>query len=217
MTICPLCFNKKSFSIINAGKSRSYTECNSCKLIFTETSFLPTSASEKKRYLTHKNGIQYKGYVNFLMQAIEPALPFLKVDMQGLDYGCGHTPTLSLILEKMGFKCNNYDPFFFPGLPDDKYDFIFSTECFEHFFFPAKEIQHIKNLLKPGGLLIVMTEPWTSTDKFANWYYTNDPTHVSFYHKQSFKFISEKFKFEQVESNNERVFMLLKELSVQAV
>lgn len=210
MTICPLCFNKKTISTINVGKSKTYSGCDSCKLIFTETSFLPSSASEKKRYLTHKNGIQYKGYVNFLMQAIEPSLPFLNAEMQGLDYGCGQTPTLSLILEQMGYKCSNYDPFFFPEIPDMQYDFIFATECFEHFFFPAKEILRIKNILKTGGILIVMTEPWTSVDKFENWYYTKDLTHVSFYHKQSFKFISDKFKFEHIDSNNERVFILRK-------
>lgn len=36
--------------------------------------------------------IQYKGYVDFLNQAIEPAYPLLSRHMYGLDYGCGPVP-----------------------------------------------------------------------------------------------------------------------------
>lgn len=208
MVICPLCFNKASFTIINGPDSRSYRGCNKCRLIFTETRFLPSAKSEKKRYLTHKNGIQYKGYVDFLNQAIEPALPLLNKAMQGLDFGCGPTPTLSVILEQKGFKCDNYDPLFFPDIPEKEYDFIFATECFEHFFFPAKEMQRIKSLLKPGGILIVMTETWKSTEAFTSWYYAKDSTHVSFFHSQTFGFIAEKFGFDLLECNNDRVMLM---------
>lgn len=210
MIICPLCFNKESFTIVKGPDSRAYTACNKCKLIFTETRFLPSVKSEKERYLTHKNGIQYKGYVDFLNQAIEPSLPFLRKDMHGLDFGCGPTPTLSVILEQKGFSCDNYDPIFFPELPEKKYDFIFATECFEHFFFPAKEIQRINNLLKPGGILIVMTEKWKSAEAFSNWYYAKDSTHVSFFHNRTFGFIADKFGFETMESSNNRVMLMQK-------
>lgn len=210
MVICPLCFNKEAFTVVDGPDSRAYRGCNKCKLIFTETRFQPSKQSEKKRYLTHKNGIQYKGYVDFLNQAIEPALPLVSQNMQGLDFGCGPTPTLSVILEQKGFSCDDYDPIFFPELPDKEYDFIFATECFEHFFFPAKEIQHIKKLLKPTGVLIIMTEPWKSAEAFNSWYYAKDSTHVSFYHNHTFDFIGEKFGFEKLESENERVILFKK-------
>lgn len=210
MIICPLCFNKDFFTVVKGPDLRAYTKCNKCLLIFTEPSYLPSEKSEKERYLTHKNGIQYKGYVDFLNQAIEPALPLLSKAMLGLDFGCGPTPTLSVILEQKGFTCDNYDPLFFPELPEKKYDFIFATECFEHFFFPAKEIQRINKLLKPGGILIVMTEKWKTAEAFSSWYYARDSTHVSFFHNQTFGFISEKFGFETIESNNKRVMLLQK-------
>ncbi|MBS0010446.1 MAG: class I SAM-dependent methyltransferase [Bacteroidales bacterium] len=208
MVICPLCNNKESLKIIKGPDSRAYRECDQCRLIFTEARFLPSEESEKKRYLTHKNGIQYKGYVNFLNRAIEPALPFLNKDMRGLDFGCGPSPTLSVILEQKGLICDNYDIFFFPDLPREKYDFIFATECFEHFFFPAKEIQHIKSLLKANGILIIMTETWKSVKAFTNWYYARDFTHVSFFHIQTFDFIAQKFEFEILKCINERVVIM---------
>jgi hypothetical protein len=212
MVICPLCFNKESFTVVDGPDSRAYRECRKCRLIFTETRNLPTGKSDKKRYLTHKNGIQYKGYVDFLNQAIEPALPFLNNDMQGLDFGCGPVPTLSEILDQEGFNCDNYDPIFFPEMPKKEYDFIFASECFEHFFFPAKEMQRIKNLLKPGGILIILTETWKSVEDFASWYYARDFTHVSFFHNHTFSYIAEKFGFEPMASFNGRVRLMQKRI-----
>lgn len=208
MTICPMCLNKSSFSQVSGPDHRIFLSCDKCKLVFTATSFQPKRKEEEKRYKQHKNGIQYPGYVKFLNQAIEPALPFLLKKMKGLDYGCGPTPTLSLLLERQGYTCENYDPIFFPDLPEGPFDFIFATECFEHFFFPAREMQKIKNLLSPEGFLIVMTEKWTKPELFARWYYAKDSTHVSFYHADTFLFIAEKFKFNILESNNPRVVMM---------
>jgi SAM-dependent methyltransferase len=198
--------------VVKGPGSRVYRGCQKCRLIFAETRFLPSAESEKKRYLTHNNGIQHQGYVNFLNQAIEPALPLLTKGMHGLDFGCGPTPTLSVILEQQGYPCDNYDPFFFPEIPGKEYGFIFATECFEHFFFPAKEIQCIKNLLKPNGILIIMTETWKSAEDFNNWHYANDSTHVSFYHDHTFDFIGREFGFEKLGTENERVIIFKKHI-----
>jgi SAM-dependent methyltransferase len=210
MILCPLCLNKESFEIVKGPDSRAYRGCNKCKLIFTETRFQPAKKNEKKRYLTHNKGIQYKGYGNFLNQAIEPALPLLTNDMQGLDFGCGPEPTLSAMLREKGISCDDYDPIFFPEMPEKTYDFIFATESFEHFFFPAKEIQCIKNLIKPNGYLIVMTEKWKSIEAFKTWSYAKDATRVSFYHLHTFRFIATKFGFGTIESNNDHVVILQK-------
>lgn len=210
MTTCPLCFNKDSLSVIRGPDARDYRLCNACRLIFAELQNQPSEKSEKERYLTHNNGIQHQGYVKFLKQAIEPALPFLSKGMHGLDFGCGPTPTLSIIIERMGFLCDDYDPLFFPDIPKKKYDFIFATESFEHFFLPAQEIMRITSLLKPGGLLIVMTETWKSTKAFAHWHYANDFTHVCFFHNTSFDYIAETFGFTIQTSNHKRVWLLKK-------
>lgn len=211
MTICPLCLNKSSFSQLNGPDKRLYLCCDNCKLVFTTTTFLPTRKEEEKRYKLHNNGIEFPGYVKFLNQAIKPALPLLTKDMIGLDYGCGPTPTLSVLLEQQGIKCENYDPIFFSEMPEGPFDFIFATECFEHFFLPARELQKIKNLLKPNGYLIVMTEKWTKPEVFSRWTYAKDPTHVTFYHADTFRYISEKYKFNLLESPNPRVVLMQKE------
>jgi SAM-dependent methyltransferase len=165
---------------------------------------------EKNRYLTHINGIDQPGYVKFLNRAIEPSLNFLTKEMIGLDFGCGYAPTLSKILKSHDIKCEDYDPIFFKTNLKNSYDFIFSTEVFEHFFYPNKEIKMLNALLKNGGYLIVMTERWTSLSKFNDWYYTKDPTHVSFYHNQTFRFICQQFSFDVKFDDGNRVIILKK-------
>lgn len=73
--------------------------------------------------------------------------------MKGLDYGCGPVPLLSKIIGQMDMECDEYDPIFSPVQQlEQQYDFIFATECFEHFFLPAKELKQLKGLLNEGGI-----------------------------------------------------------------
>lgn len=209
-TVCPLCVNNQTFSAVHGIDRRNYIRCLRCQLIFVDPVNRPTRAQEKARYLTHNNGIQHEGYVTFLNQAIEPALPYLNTGMHGLDFGCGPTPTLSLLLKQRDINCDDYDPFFFPGRPNKTYDFIFATECFEHFFNPRKEMCSIQSLLNARGFLIVMTELWQSEKAFSNWHYANDSTHVCFYHKHTIGYIQKHFGFRQLTTDNTRVIIMQK-------
>ena len=126
--------------------------------------------------------------------------------MHGLDYGCGPAPTLSALLEERGMPCDNYDPFFFPHLlPGRKYDFIFSTECFEHFFYPGREIPKLLALAKAGGHLIIMTDLWKNPEEFASWSYGRDFTNVSFYHAGTLNWISKHYGIPKVYDDGVRV------------
>lgn len=211
MANCPLCRNTKNNTSVNGADVRQYFYCNNCHLIFVSPSFHLSSEAEKSRYQFHQNNIEDKGYVAFLNKAIQPALPFMNTAMKGLDYGCGPSPTLSKLLQQQGYACSDYDPYFFPELnANHKYDFIFATECFEHFFQPEKELNTISELLNDNGLLIIMTEQWQTIEHFATWYYPKDPTHVCFYHSHTFNFIAEKFQFEILYNDKKRVVVLRK-------
>jgi SAM-dependent methyltransferase len=206
--ICRLCQSEDVSVTKNSVDERVYFLCNGCYLISADRKHFPSREEEKKRYLTHQNGIQFEGYVRFLHQAIDPALEFLRKDMTGLDYGCGHAPTLSILLAQEGYSCDDYDPLFVDHKLDKKFDFIFSTEVFEHFFYPGKEIGKIKKLLKKNGLLIVMTERWKDVDHFSKWCYTRDLTHVSFFHSGTFDFLCSHFGFRRIFDDGDRVIIL---------
>jgi len=160
---------------------------------------------EKARYSTHQNSIEDQGYVRFLNRVLQPMLPYLNESMRGLDYGCGPGPTLSHLVKRQGISCEDYDPLFANRDLLPPYDFIFSTECFEHFYNPNKDILRLCSLLKTGGLLGIMTEQWTTLEDFGGWYYTKDPTHTSFYHNNTFRFMCDLFGFDIIWEDGRRV------------
>jgi SAM-dependent methyltransferase len=210
MQNCPLCTNSEKNKTIELSNKKRYYCCNTCKLIYIDKKHLPNFDDERARYTKHKNSINDRGYVNFLKQSITPALHYLEPIHKGLDYGCGPSPTIYLLLKKHNIQCDNYDPFFYPEIPKKSYDFIFATECFEHFFIPDKDIKKITNLLKPGAYLIVMTEQWEDIEKFEKWYYTHDFTHVTFYHKQTMQYIAQTYGYRLIENINNRVSIFKK-------
>jgi hypothetical protein len=173
-----------------------------------ERALLPDPLTEKTRYEAHQNSALNEGYVRFLNLAITPTLPYLHADMQGLDYGCGPAPTLSTLLGTHGLACENYDPYFFPNLPEKRYGFIFATEVIEHFFHPASEFIRLKALLKPEGILTLMTEQWHDLEKFSAWHYAKDITHVCFYHANTIAYLCEHFGFTRLNPASASVSVL---------
>ncbi len=210
MVCCPLCYSKEPFETVKGIDKKDYCYCPVCQLIFLLPENFLTTEEEKDRYRYHNNGIQYPGYVKFLNQAIEPAMDYLQTGMECLDFGCGQEPTLSILVKRKGLHCDDYDPLFFPELPDKKYDAIFATESFEHFYHPAKEIKTITSHLKESGYLIMMTQLWKGLERFHLWHYTNDDTHVVFYHNDTLRFIAEKFGLEIKQLINNRIIILQK-------
>lgn len=204
---CPLCLIRRTTDVHGADERR-YHLCGNCSLIFADPQHHLSLMAEKAYYATHENSIDNPGYVRFLNRIVRPMLPCLDSDMRGLDYGCGPGPTLSLLMGRHGIACDDYDPLFADRPLRPPYDFVISTECFEHFHRPSRELRRILSLLRPGGLLGIMTERWTTPEAFADWYYTRDPTHVSFYHANSFEFMCRHFGFTPVWMDASRVAIL---------
>ncbi|WP_044117811.1 class I SAM-dependent methyltransferase [Alkaliflexus imshenetskii] len=206
---CTLCREDvhKSFKGIN---DILFWQCNNCNLIFKDVEFLPSPEAEKLRYSQHNNTPDCKGYVEHLQQAIEPTLPFIYEGMTGLDFGCGPNPVLSQLMSDSGYECYHYDPFFFPELPDERLEFMFATECFEHFFNPGRELNLITSLLIPAGVLTIITERWKDTTDFNTWWYARDNTHVCFFHDRTIEFICEHYGYETMHDDGEKLVILKK-------
>lgn len=114
---------------------------------------------------------------------------------QGLDFGSGPGPTLSLIFEEAGHQCEVYDKFY----ADDKeklkteYDFISSTEVVEHLASPNEIFELLFSLLRPSGMLGLMTKLHTKNIDFGAWHYKNDPTHICFYSPTTMQYLANRF------------------------
>ena len=207
---CPLC-NSIEYTHVPAKTNRNFYKCENCWLIFISPEDYPSVDKEKARYELHENTDENQGYVHFLNKAITPALPHLTHNMHGLDYGCGPQPVLSKLLAEKGITCDNYDPFFSDIELNPPYDFIFSTETFEHFHHPKQEMEKLSQLLKPNGILTIMTDHWQTPEKFDNWYYITDATHVCFYHAKTFNYIKTAYGFTSLYADKERVVILKKQ------
>lgn len=207
---CRLCGGAPEEKVLTSGDARKHFCCAECGMINTEERYFLTREEEKKRYLLHENNPFDKAYRDFLMKAVSPALTYITREQEGLDYGAGPGPALSVILKEKGYKCADYDPFFFDVLPEKQVGFIFATEVIEHFFFPKEEVKKMRELLLPGGFLTLMTQRYSSLENFEKWYYARDDSHVAFYHKKTFDLICEKFGFKKLFDDGERVVILEK-------
>jgi hypothetical protein len=188
---CPLCGSDNTELISNTGK-QVYFSCDNCELTSLSQNQLLEPAEEQFRYEQHNNNPNDPRYRDFLGKLFNPLQPLLEQGSFGLDFGCGPGPALALMFKEAGYRMNTYDPYFAnnPSVLDERYDFITSTEVFEHLYNPYKEIDLLFSLLKPRGIVGVMTKLLKDEIDFPTWFYRNDTTHVSFYTKKTWEWVS---------------------------
>lgn len=191
--LCPLC-HATALDCLHRDQRRSYYRCTTCHLIHVPRQYHLPPDEERRRYDTHQNSPDDSAYRDFLGRLLTPLLPQLRSGEQGLDYGCGPGPTLSLMLEEHGHPMAVYDPFYAndPAVFERRYDFITCTEAIEHFARPDEEWRRLLSLLKAAGQLAIMTALHDEDSDFAGWYYKNDPTHVAFYSVATFAWLARR-------------------------
>ncbi|MFQ5673909.1 MAG: class I SAM-dependent methyltransferase [Nitrospinales bacterium] len=211
---CPLCRAETVFFL--RRDRREYRQCPDCRLIFVPPRFFLPRDKEIERYLQHENSLENPGYVKMFQDKIEIVKSVCPDVRKTLDYGCGYEPVLQTLLSRAGYEAEGYDVHFFPG--DDLkpgYDLIISTETFEHFKEPGREINRIVSLLSPRGFLAVMTRFYpeeggrVSRESFQNWYYQRDPTHVAFYSPGTFAWVA-KDRGLKIVFDNRKDFVILR-------
>jgi len=193
-SVCPLC-QDNGCRVFSSDKRRQYWRCPRCQLIFADPSSLLDAAAEVSIYQQHQNDptdVRYRAFLNKLVAPLQQRLA--KTGLQGLDFGCGPGPTLSLMFSEAGQQMSIYDPYFAdnPGVLKQQYDFICATEVIEHFYQPAREWRLWLQMLKPGAWLGLMTKLTDQVSDFTTWHYKNDPTHVSFFSSETFAYLAKR-------------------------
>ena len=171
---------------------RAYWRCDHCLATFLEPAQQPTLATERAEYDLHQNKPDDPGYRRFLGQLTEPLLAELASPSEGLDFGCGPGPALHQMMQTKGHEVTLWDPLYYPdpqALERD-YDFVTATEVVEHFHRPAGSFRQLHTLVRPGGLLGLMTRLQTDDARFAGWNYRRDPTHVVFYRRETLEWLA---------------------------
>ena len=207
---CPLCHGENSCQFATIDHL-VYFRCPGCGVTFLDPRLRPSRDQELAHYQLHENDPDDPRYRAFLSRLAEPLLSRLPGNQCGLEYGAGPGPALAAMRGEAGHQVSIYDPFFAsdPDVLQRRYDFITCTETAEHFHDPAGEFRRFDDLLKPGGWLGLMTTFQTDDDRFANWHYRKDPTHVIFYREATFRFLAERFGW-QLEIPRKDVVLLRK-------
>ncbi len=208
---CKLC--GKVTGKIASVTSAVYYHCPRCDLIFLDEEYLIDEKEEHYRYKQHNNSLDNKGYVDYLTKFIKNAgIDRARGIKKALDFGCGPGPVLKVLLSRLGFDVDIYDPYFFPERVFEKkqYDLITCTEVLEHLKNPLEVLILLESLLKENGILAVMTLFHTTSDNFKQWWYRRDPTHICFYSPKTFKWIENNFNLTIKTIDNRSVCVLQK-------
>ena len=128
---------------------------------------------------------------------------------QGLDFGSGPGPTLSLMFEEAGHTVALYDYFYANDTSalELQYDFITASEVVEHLHQPKHALDRLWSILKPGGTLGIMTKRVLNREAFAKWHYKNDLTHVCFFSEATFHWLAEQWQAELTIEGNDVVLL----------
>ncbi len=207
---CKICQNDK---LVELTIGNIYYYCSKCGLIFIDPEFIVSPEKERSRYEEHNNDFNNKGYVNMFNKFIDKTVrPYIESIDKALDFGCGPGPVLAEILQKEGIKVDIYDPYFFPDkiFAGKKYDLITATEVFEHLQEPFSIMETLINHLNSGGYLAIMTNFHPGVDKFKDWYYHRDITHITFYNPKSLMCLVSQFPVRKVFDDNESYFLAQK-------
>ncbi|HLQ24568.1 MAG TPA: class I SAM-dependent methyltransferase [Acidiferrobacterales bacterium] len=71
----------------------------------------------------------------------------------GIDIGCGKYDRVTIEAEE--WNRENGDATFMEGVPNESYDYVYSSHCLEHIIDQTTALQNWARILKKGGFLIV--------------------------------------------------------------
>ncbi len=203
---CRLCGSAQTRLFFEGGArahDREFHQCASahaaCDLVFVPDRFLLSQQAERERYVLHENDPADEGYRAHLRNLLDEIAPLLPPGAEGLDYGCGEPPVLVMMLRERGLRAEGWDLFFSPDAAplerarERPYDFVTCSETAEHFRAPLTEFERLNRLLRPGGVLGVMTQMLDDWSAFGDWHYRFDATHISFYSARTMRWLAKRF------------------------
>ncbi|MDR3085664.1 MAG: class I SAM-dependent methyltransferase [Christensenellaceae bacterium] len=174
-----------------------FAVCDRCGFIQKQNR--PSREEEIGVYLSHHNSLGAPDYVAYLCDFVQTALlPYLPGSSL-LDFGSGPAPVLQALLRRdFGLNADIFDKFFAPQpvYEGKTYDGICCVEVLEHIEDPIAAFSLFHSLLKPGGVLSLMTLFHGQSDRhFLSWFYMRDPTHLSFFTEETLRVLAQKSGF----------------------
>ncbi|MGL5452489.1 MAG: class I SAM-dependent methyltransferase [Aeromonas sp.] len=193
---CPLCASDYHYPLAVADKV--YHRCLRCQLVWLARRYHLDEVAEQAVYDGHDNRVDDPRYRAFLQRAFGEVLSRVGPPACGLDFGCGPGPALIAMGREAGYQMAGYDKFYAndPAVLARRYDFITSTEVIEHIATPRSALDLLWDRLKPSGVLVLQTQRVLSDERFKNWRYRHDPTHIVFFAEGSFQWLAAHWQAE---------------------
>lgn len=210
---CHIC-NKSVESFLDEKSNQVYYHCKACEYIFKDPKCYQDFSTQKERYNLHENNAEDPGYQAYFQRFLDFTLPLVGTVKTALDFGCGRTSLLATLLEGEGIACDYYDPIYHPSTLNDskKYEFIVSTEVFEHLHQPEEVFESLVKRLNVGGYLAIQTEFHSNKyETFKKWWYPQDPTHIVFFRAKTFEVLSKMYGCRVLGDNGKNMVVILKE------
>lgn len=194
-------------------RQKQYHYCQNCDCINLDTAYYLSLEKENSLYNNHQNSLENQGYVQMFEDFLDYFWNDLTCKDKSLDFGSGPTPVLSQLLQKRGVHVDYYDKFYQPikCFENQTYDFITSTEVFEHLDDPLAALRLLAKHLRPKGMLAIMTL-FHQNDQahFLTWWYRRDPTHITFYTPKTLEVLANKCGLDIVRTDGKRIAVLQK-------
>ncbi|XOV78376.1 MAG: class I SAM-dependent methyltransferase [Aestuariibacter sp.] len=209
---CPLCHEVATRCYFE-DKHRCYLQCPECHLVFVPEHYHLSSEAEKAEYDLHENSELTEGYQRFLERTLVPLHMQLEQifdgPVLGLDYGCGEGQALSQLAQQRNLAMVNYDLYYHPhqDVLHRQYHFITMTEVLEHIAQPDVLMRRLLKMLKPNGIIAIMTKRVTDVAAFSRWHYKNDKTHICFYSEPTFQWLAAEFNLQLKSIEKDVVFL----------
>ena len=213
MHTCKICQSKTTI-IKDLKKDFIYYRCTSCGFVSLDEDYILNSIDEKNKYDEHNNSLANEGYVQMFEDFIDLSIEPYKENVRSiLEFGSGPEPVLATLLERRAFEVDIYDLYYSPKkvYEGKQYDFITSTEVFEHLQKPLEILELLVKHLNDDGFIALMTKFPPEDDKeFLAWWYRRDPTHISFFTPESFDVMAEKVGLKVLKTINKNIVVFQK-------
>lgn len=209
---CHIC-NHTAELFIHEKTNITYYHCKPCEYIFKSPKCYQDFEAQKERYNLHENNEEDEGYIAYFQRFLDFVLPLVRESKTSLDFGCGRTSLLAILLEKEGIACDYFDPIYHPNtlMDNKKYDLIVSTEVFEHLHQPREVFESLVKRLNSGGYLAIQTEFHSNNqESFKTWWYPQDPTHIVFFRARTFQVLCDIYGCRVLKDNGKNMLVLKK-------
>jgi len=212
--LCPICTHHCE-NWLDEQMDVVYYRCGECGYIYKSPHNHPNLSDQKSRYDLHQNNSDDPGYRAYFDRFLDWVLPLVGEGGLALDYGCGVSDLLSVMLGERGFAADRYDPIYYPdeSYRARRYDLIVSTEVFEHLDTPLSAMKSLSGLLYDNGYVAIQTQFYPPKyEEFGRWYYRMDPTHIGFFSVDTLRYMARSCGLEYVSDDGVNKILLRKHM-----